>query len=149
MPTLVFFLAAFTVGALAAVQPVINAQLRNNLESPFQASVVSFLAGVTVMSAIALGTGHGLPSPSRVVSLPWWMWLMGGTLGAIFVTTALLVVPRIGPAMFFGCLVAGQMLASILLEQWGVLGLTQDSVNPGKVIGATLVVAGVFLIGRS
>lgn len=150
MKFLPWFLAAFAVGALAAAQPGINAMLRANLDGKaFQASVVSFLAGVTVMSAIALFSGQGLPSPSRVVALPWWMWVMGGTLGAVFVTTALVVVPKIGPAMFFGCLVAGQMFASIVLEQFGWLGLSQDPVNLGKIAGATLIVAGVFLIGRS
>ena len=145
MPVLVYFSAAFVVGILAAAQPSINGMLGKALESPLKASVVSFFVGVSVMSLVALGSGAGLPSPRQVAAQPWWMWLLGGTLGAAFVTTALIVVPRIGPALFFGLLVLGQMVASILFEHFGFLTDKQPA-NLAKVLGAALILAGVALI---
>lgn len=60
--------------------------------------------------------------------------------------TAVVLTPRLGPALYFGLLVAGQLLASLLLEHFGALGLDAHPVSLGRVAGAILLITGAALI---
>ena len=44
--------------------------------------------------------------------------------------------------------IAGQLSASVVLDQFGLLGLPKDPITVGKVIGVVLLAAGVYLIVR-
>jgi transporter family-2 protein len=141
-----YALIAILAGALVAIQPGINGLLARRLEHPIQASLVSFTCGLAVLTVACLGLGQRLPRPSMLDAAPVWLWVGGGTVGAFFVTTALIVAPRIGAAYWVALIVAGQMLASLLLDEFGWLGFAQRSVGWQGWLGAAFVVAGVALL---
>lgn len=60
----------------------------------------------------------------------------------------ILLVPKIGAATFIALLVAGQMLASVAFDHFGLLGLTQRPVDLPRLIGVALLIGGVLLIRR-
>ncbi|MGE3174401.1 MAG: DMT family transporter [Planctomycetota bacterium] len=140
---------AMFVGALVACQPGINGQLGRRLGSPVQASVVSFSIGALALMALCLAMERRLPRPGLVLAQPWWMALGGGLLGATFVTSALIVAPRIGATLFFALVVAGQMLGALVLDHYGWLGFAQHAISWPRVVGVALVIGGVLLISNA
>ncbi|MBD5654315.1 MAG: DMT family transporter, partial [Candidatus Eremiobacteraeota bacterium] len=78
---------------------------------------------------------------------PWWAWT-GGLLGAYFIFSTIVVVPRLGAAFAFALIVAGQMAASIAIDQFGLFGLPQTTASPARLAGAALLVAGVLLVRK-
>ena len=90
---------------------------------------------------------EAVPLTSAVLRSNWWAWT-GGFFGAIYIAISILLVPRLGTATFVGLLVAGQMLASLAFDHYGVLGVPQHSVDPSRLLGAGLLIGGVILIRR-
>ncbi len=78
---------------------------------------------------------------------PWWVWI-GGFFGAFFVTAATILVPRIGATMLLSASIAGQMIVSLILDHYGLLGLPQRPVSLWRTLGVVLVVLGVVVIRK-
>jgi len=79
-------------GAVMAFQAPINAALRGHVGT-FESSLISFCVGTLALIVIVALTRDGNLSNVRNVS--WWQ-LLGGLIGALFVTTTLLSAPKIG-----------------------------------------------------
>src|SRR6059036_3584235 len=81
------------VGGLIALQPAINAGL-GRATGNLPAALVSFTVGTLVLVLVVGATGHaaGLGSTFDVR----WYYLLGGLLGAAYVTVALITVSSIG-----------------------------------------------------
>jgi transporter family-2 protein len=77
----------------------------------------------------------------------WWMWI-GGLLGAFFVAGIVILLPRLGVALSFSLVIAGQMAIAILFDHFGWMGTTVREISLGKIAGALLLIAGVFLIRK-
>lgn len=138
-------LTAF-VGGLIALQAPINSALGKATGS-FQAAFISFAIGTVVLAAIAALAkgGFGTMGEARTLS---WYYLSGGVLGAAYVTTVLVTVRELGAGPVVAATIAGQLTASVVLDQFGLLGLPKDPITLGKVVGVVLLSAGVFLIVR-
>ena len=80
-------------------------------------------------------------------TLPWYAWL-GGVIGAVYVVSILLLLPRLGLALSFSLIIAGQLLISLLLDHFGLLGLPVQSISAGRLLGAALLMIGVALIRK-
>ena len=74
----------------------------------------------------------------------WLAWT--GLFGAIFIATAIFMVPRLGAATVLALIVVGQILGSLAFDHFGILGIPQHSVSPARLIGAAFLISGVFLI---
>jgi transporter family-2 protein len=75
----------------------------------------------------------------------WWLWT-GGFFGAVYIVVAIALLPRLGAATVVALIVAGQMLASLAFDHFGLLGLTPHPVSLPRLAGALLLIAGVVLI---
>ena len=71
-----------------------------------------------------------------------------GLLGAFYVAASIILTPRLGAANTVTFIIAGQVLASMILDQFGLLNLLVYPVSLAK-IGAALVIAGVFVVLRT
>ncbi len=76
------------------------------------------------------------------------MGLDGRAFGALLVTVSVIVVPRPGATALMGAIVAGQMLASLLLDHFGLIGFPVRPLDPWRVAGVGLLVLGVALIRK-
>lgn len=139
--------ASVLAGSAIAVQAPINAQLRTFLSSPWTAAFASFIVGTVALGATVLISGAPSVRVSTVTTVPVWVWT-GGLLGAYYVVAAIVATPRIGPALFFGLLVTGQLVTAILLEHFGWLGLERHPLSAGRLIGVVLLIVGAVLIRR-
>jgi transporter family-2 protein len=140
-------LLAVLAGAGLVLQQILNANLRAGLASAAWAGFASYAVGLTCMALLAAALRDPVPAASVAGRIPWWTWT-GGLFGALFIGLAILLVPKLGAATFFALLVTGQMLASILFDQFGLLGLAQRSVDLPRLIGVGLLIGGVVLIRR-
>ena len=148
MPNLVLpALLAMLAGASVALQQVLNANLRAALNSAAWSGFVSYALGVLCMALLALALRDPVPSLSIATRVPWWAW-SGGLFGAIFIALGIVLVPQLGAAAFIAFLIAGQMIASLALDHFGVLGLAHRPIDGLRLLGLTLLVAGVALIRR-
>jgi bacterial/archaeal transporter family-2 protein len=134
------------VGGLIALQAPINSMLGKAVGS-FQAAFVSFAIGTVVLAAIAALAKGGFGTIGEVRTLDWY-YLTGGVLGAAYVTTVLVTVRELGAGPVVAATIAGQLSASVVLDQFGMLGLPKDPITLGKVVGVVLLAAGVYLIVR-
>ena len=71
---------------------------------------------------------------------------IGSPVGATYVTAVFLLLPEIGAAATIGLTVAGQQLASLLADQFGLLRLPRRSLTRPRLAGVALLLAGVALI---
>jgi transporter family-2 protein len=141
----VYLAVAVTAGLMIPFQAGINAQLAQLVGSPIRAAFVSFLVGtlaLLVLSAIVL---KPLPSSSRLAGAPWWLWT-GGFFGAFYVAGNILSAPKLGAATLIAAIVAGQALASLVIDQYGWVGFREHHVTPGRLAGMALVLVGVGLV---
>ena len=145
MNTLVFALLAAGAGACIALQASANSRFRENIRSPEYAAFFSicgtFVTAVTVMLLLR----PPAPSAAQFRQTEWWNWV-GGPLGALIVLAGAALTPRLGAAAFIALVVGGQLLCSVLLDHFALMGLPEQPITPGRVFGAILVVAGVLCI---
>lgn len=73
-------------------------------------------------------------------------WLGGGVIGAFFITASMLALPRIGMALTFGLVVAGQVVVSVLLDHFNILVAEQHSINLWRIVGMSLIMVGVVVV---
>lgn len=140
------FLALVIAGGATALQAPTNARLATAMGSPVNAAFVSFAVG-TVALGILAAVLHTRPDVTAAKSLPAYAWV-GGLYGSIFVVAAAWGVPRLGAALTITLMVAGQLIASLLIDQFGVLGAPQTSISLTRIGGVALVIAGVVLVRR-
>ena len=136
-------LAIVAIGAVLPLQGLVNARLAGALHGPVMAAFVSFLVGSVALGAwlLAARTPWGATPDAR---FPAWIWI-GGVLGAVYVAVFTLLIPRVGAAAAICLAVLGQVLASLLLDHYGVLQ-AQRPVDWTRAAGALLVLAGVVLV---
>jgi transporter family-2 protein len=134
-------------GVSVVIQQALNANLRTAIGSAAWSGVVSYFVGLVAVGAFAIVLREPLPSAGIIAGSPWWAW-SGGVFGAIFISLAILLIPQMGAATFIALFVAGQMLASLMLDHYGWLGLEQRSIDLPRLVGVGFLVAGVVLIRR-
>lgn len=141
-----FSALAFLGGVMIAVQAPTNAMLSKASGSSIAAALISFAIGTVALVVLLLATGWVRLTPA-MRELPWYAWL-GGLYGAFFVAIAALVAPRIGVGPLLTAAVAGQMLAALVLDHYGFLGLPQQPGTWVRVLGLTMVFVGAVLVRR-
>jgi transporter family-2 protein len=144
---LVLVFLALLVGAGLPVQAGVNAAMARHAGRPEWAALVNFGVGLVGLAAWLLATRAALPPSGALAKAPLWAW-SGGLLGAFYVSAVVFLVPRLGVATTLGLTVAGQMVAALVLDQAGAMGLATRPITGARVLGAALLVAAVILIRR-
>jgi bacterial/archaeal transporter family-2 protein len=143
---LIFISMALVLGAILPMQAAINARLAKTAGSPVMAAFISFAVGTLALMIFLIITGQ---FHFRFVSSSssWWIWT-GGLLGTFFVAGIVILLPRLGVTLSFSLVLAGQMFAAILFDQFGWLGVAVREISMGKIIGSVLLIVGVILIRK-
>ncbi len=145
MATWGYLLFAVAAGAMLPVQFGINAELARWLESPLRAALVSFVVGTLGLLAVTLLLLRGWPPVSRLAEAPWWLWV-GGLMGAFYVIGSIVAAPRLGAVTLVALILAGQAVASLVVDHFGWVGFAEHPISPGRLLGVALVAAGVALV---
>lgn len=146
--TWILLLAALGLGVALSVQVGVNALLRQGLGHPMLAAAMSFLVGTVGLALVSVAVRAGLPTAAQVARVPWWHW-SGGLLGAVYVASAIVLAPKLGAATLLAAIVAGQMLASLVLDHYGLLGFPVQPVSALRLLAVVLIIGGVLLLQAS
>lgn len=128
-------------------QAVVNSKLAASIDSPVLAAFISFAVGTLALLVYILLTGVPLNNLAAAKDAPPVAWI-GGFLGAFFVSVMALIVPRIGVALAFSLAIAGQMIVTLIIDHFALLGVAEKPVNLMRVLGALLITVGVVLIRK-
>jgi len=142
---ILFALLVVAAGMVAPTQAGINARLSQWLHSNFLAALVSFMVGTLGLFTLSMVLRIPWPPLTTLYQSPWWVWL-GGLGGAFLVTVTIVAVPKLGATTMFAFFLAGQMLASLILDHFGLLGYPVHPISIWRVVGVLLLSAGVLLI---
>ncbi len=132
-------------GALQAWGPPMNGALRKSLENPWLASMISFLPIVALLMVLWFCLPTPMPTAKGMAAMPWWAPL-GGLMGAFAVIMGLLFVNKIGAGPFAGLTITANILMSLVIDQFGLFGMEQHSLNIWRVLGGVLMTGGIVLI---
>jgi transporter family-2 protein len=143
----IFILAAFLIGGFLSIQGGINSHLSSFLKHPLQASLTNFLVGTVVLILLNVIMRTTMPSFSEIKSIPWYMFL-GGAIGAMFVTSVVMLIPRIGVTTMLAASIAGQLIVASVLDHFGFLGVNVHTISLSRVAGIVLLIFGILLIQR-
>ncbi|NOL50124.1 DMT family transporter [Pelistega europaea] len=140
-------LLAIGGGVMIAMQTAINTQLNIALGSKIQASFISFFVGAVSLFIVALLKDRRFHNIANACgkNRPWWIW-MGGALGAFFVAMSVVLVPILGVGQLLVLVLLGQLMGSICIEQFGLLGLPRRPLQIAQLTGLLLLIFGVVII---
>ncbi len=133
-------------GCLVGMQAPINSRLGRAVGS-VQAATISFIVGTVLLVLIASFVRGGLANLGHVGRAPWWA-LIGGLLGAVYVTVALLAVRKLGASGLTAVVITGQLAISVVIDRFGLLGVARQPVGLHRIAGLVLLAAGVLLVVR-
>lgn len=144
---IVWLFVVFLCGALLPLQGGLNAKLAKSISSPIYASMICFIVGALAMAIYVPFTKETfswqLLKGSDVTAV-----LGGGLIGAVFITASMMALPRLGMALTFGLVVAGQVIISVLLDHFNILVAEQHPVNLWRGLGILLIIAGVAVVEK-
>jgi len=133
-------------GCLVGMQAPINSRLGKTVGS-LQAASFSFLVGTAVLLLIAAFVRGGLGSLGQIGRVPWWA-LVGGLLGAVYVTVALIAVRTLGASGLTAVVITGQLAISVAIDRFGLFGIAKQNIDASRIVGLVLLVVGVVLVVR-
>jgi bacterial/archaeal transporter family-2 protein len=149
MANILLFLLTFIAGSALAIQAGMNTQLRISVGSPILSSIFSFSVGLTgLIIFLSFQKNTYFPTVTSLAQITWWKWV-GGLLGAFYIVVTVLVAPKIGSANFVGLLIAGQLITSLILDHFGLVGFTIQPISWTKLLGGACLLLGVYLITKS
>ena len=133
-------------GALVGMQAPVNSRLGRSVGG-VQAASVSFLVGTFALLLIVAFVHGGFENFTLVGRAPWWAF-MGGLLGAVYVTVAILTVRTLGASGLSAAVIAGQLAISVAIDRFGLFGVARQQVGLQRILGLVLLVVGVGLVVR-
>lgn len=139
---------AVIVGMGLPLQGAINAQMGKTLQNPLLATFVSFSGGLLAIALILLAITPGVPALEIPKGTPWYLYC-GGLPGVVFVTTTLLLFPRIGATNALAGFLVGQFIASVAFDHFGWMGVPERPVSIPRVVGVAFLVVGMLLVSAT
>lgn len=137
---------ALLSGFCLAIQPAVNGHLGIGISSGIQAALISFLIGTILLIAINVilkqMTSVKMAFQKKA---PWWFY-MGGFLGALYVFFALVITPEIGTGAFVIFVLIGQMIVSLLIDNYGLLRSRIRKVSYIQIIGLVVMLLGAGIV---
>lgn len=134
------------VGCAIALQAPINSHLGKSVGT-YQAAFFSFATGTVLLLLIASLADGGLGNLKEVKGLSWY-YLVGGMLGAMYVTTVIVTVRELGTGTLVAATITGQLSMSVVIDHFGWLSTDKHPITATRIIGIVLLAAGMLLIVR-
>ncbi|MGB2574970.1 DMT family transporter [Leuconostoc citreum] len=141
---MLYFIGLFA-GFLLANQSPINAKLGFVLKSPLRSSLLSFTVGTFFLMLIYFVSGQQQVNLINVATNnPWWIWF-GGLLGVIFLTSNILMFPKLGAIQTIILPIIGQVIMGVVIDTFGLFNMPIGTLTVTKVIGILLLLGGIYV----
>ncbi|MDC0738567.1 DMT family transporter [Cognatishimia sp. SS12] len=136
---------ALLMGAIISIYLPMITQSAKILGSGPMANVPFFAIALISSIAIAVASGSRTEQFQKIGTLPIWL-LSAGVMSAGMIIGSSFLIPKIGIGSFFVMLVSGQVIAGLVFGYFGLFGVPASALSVGKILGACLVIAGVYLV---
>lgn len=136
---------ALLMGAIISIYLPMISQTARIMGSGPMANVPFFAVALMSSVIIAIASGSRIEQFRSIGTLPLWLFT-AGIMSAGMIIGSTFLIPRIGIGAFFVLLVSGQVLAGMVFGYFGLFGVPASDLTMGKVLGAVLVIAGVYLV---
>lgn len=144
----VYVLIALIVGGLMPIQAGINNRLTTFVNHPLHSAFISFCVGTCCLFFLSLGSRVSYPPIKEMIKIHPSLFL-GGILGASFVFCSMVFVGKIGVTPTIAAFITGQLIISLVIDQYGFFGIPISPMNPMKIGGVFCLLFGLFLIIKS
>ncbi len=148
MKHVLLLLAGICAGGLLPIQGAINAQLGKSLNHPMQATFISFFGALLAICLFLAIFRPEMPTIAALKATPA-INFTGGIYGVIFVTTILMLAPRIGIANTLVAAVVGQVLVSVLFDHFGLFGLPRHPATMMRLLGSAGLIVSLWLVQKA
>jgi bacterial/archaeal transporter family-2 protein len=138
---------ALAAGLAGAVQATVLGILGRRTGVMAAAAVVSFV-GALVITAVSVVEARGFAGIGGALRQPVWLWIGGGVLGAVIVTSLTFAPPRIGTFGTFALVIAGNLAAAVLIDSLGLFGVSRVPITVTRLAGLVLLAGGAALVLR-
>lgn len=138
---------ALIAGAVIPTQTAVNNKMAGALASPILAALVSFVVGTLALLVYVLATGEKFGDLSAARNAPPLAWV-GGLLGAFFVASTIILLPRLGVVLTISLVIAGQLVMSLVIDHFGLLGMPVKEISLARIAGIVLVGVGAVVIRK-
>ncbi len=132
------------IGMILPIQAAVNGKLMRTFGHPVIGATISFVTGTMLLLAYTISL-HKRISLNAIRDTNWYDWT-GGIIGVIYVTGIIMIIPRLGAGFAFALIVGGQLLMSLIMDHYGILGLPVNEISWSKIFGVMLLIFGVWLI---
>ena len=78
-------------------------------------------------------------------TLPWYM-LGSGIFGFVLFYTIGKTIPKLGASSAITLIIVGQLIAGMVIDQFGLFEAVQRSIDPTKIIAALMLIGGGYLM---
>jgi bacterial/archaeal transporter family-2 protein len=141
------FIFALIAGAAITAQAGSNSQLKQSLGSPIGALAVNYVLGLVSVLLVLVFTRFSLPAADKIASAPWWAWI-GGVLGVLYGLSVVLLASRMGAATLIAAVVTGQLIFSVVVDNFGWIGFEVHHAGVSRILGCALMIGGFGLIAK-
>ncbi len=145
MSTVISILIGVAIGVGISVQSTFNASLAKAVGLWPTTLIVHLLGTITLM--LPLWFFRHQAQWSGWNQVPWYAYL-GGVFGAFIISGIAYLLGRMEVAAGISIILAAQMITALLIDHFGLFGVSQQSVDWIKIVGVLLLMAGVRLILR-
>lgn len=138
-------LLIFLAGMSVPLAVTLNVMLGRGVKNPLFATMIVPALCALVIALLLVALRNPLPAWDDLKDVPWYFWT-GGALFAFYLLTLMFHSPKTGFGLATSLVVAGQLVMGLIIDHFGLFGLPQISVSPGRIAGVGAVMAGVALI---
>lgn len=140
-----YYLLAIAAGLGITLQTTLNGQLAKGVGGDsVAAALFSFTAGAVCLGVFSLMRGGIVASLAAIPAQPWWS-LVGGLLGAGALLSYVVLAPKIGLSALLGLAIAGQIISSLVIDHFGLMGASERPVSLVKLAGSMVMLAGLAI----
>ncbi|MCK6190452.1 DMT family transporter [Pseudomonas sp. EYE_354] len=140
-----YYLLAVFAGLGITLQTTLNGQLAKGVGGDsVAAALFSFTAGAVCLGVFSLMRGGIVASLAAIPAQPWWS-LLGGLLGAGALLSYVVLAPKIGLSALLGLAIAGQIISSLVIDHFGLMGASERPVSLVKLAGSMVMLTGLVI----
>jgi len=137
----------FLTGVGIPIMATLNGGLGTQLGSPVAACLILLCVAGVLAGVIMLGTGATPPAQAFTIERP--VLYSAGAFFLFYILSITWAGPKmgIGNAVFFVLL--GQLVAAAAIDHFGLWGAIKSEITPRRIVGITLMAAGVYLARKT
>lgn len=132
-------------GIVLALQNPFSVNLGRKLGSPLLSTFTTYIVGTIELLLLLLILRMNVANVLTETFTHGFPWFLGGIFGAIYITSVIILFPRLGPIKAVIYPTLGQVISGILIDTFGWFKMPMIPMTTVKLIGLVLLIVGVLL----